>query len=98
MSATGSATVAIAPASGRSIPAVGPDEQSSTIGAAIAASQNGDTIQVQAGTYTNDFATINSNITLKGVGGMVNMVCTEQIPNGKAILVTNGDDTIDGFS
>ena len=29
---------------------------------------------------------------------MVNMVCTEQIPNGKAIFITNGDDTINNFS
>jgi hypothetical protein len=77
---------------------VGAGQQYSTISAAIAASQNGDTIEVQAGTYTNDFANINTNITLKGVGGMVNMVCTEQIPNGKAILITNGDDTIENFT
>lgn len=95
-SANGVATVAIAPV-GR-ILTVGAGQQYSTIGAAIAASQNGDTIQVQAGTYINDFATINDSITLEGVGGMVNMVCTEQIPNGKAILVTNGNDTINNFS
>ncbi len=98
MSATGTATVAIAPASGSNILTVGPGKQYSTIHAAIAASHNGDTIQVQAGTYTNDFASINTNITLEGVGGMVNMVSTVQIPNGKAILVTNGNDTINNFS
>src|SRR4030081_2119839 len=76
---------------------VGPGQQYSTISAAIDASQDGDTIEVQAGTYTNDFATINTNITLQGVGGMVNMVCTEQIPNGKAIFVTNGNITINNF-
>jgi hypothetical protein len=32
------------------------------------------------------------------VGGMVNMVCTEQIPNGKAIFVTNGNITINNFA
>jgi hypothetical protein len=77
---------------------VGAGQEYLTIAGAIAASHNGDTIQVQAGTYTNDFATINDNITLQGVGGMVNMVCTVQIPNGKAILVTNGNDTISNFS
>ncbi len=77
---------------------VGPGQQFSTIAAAIAASHNGDTIQVQAGTYTNDFASINTDITLEGVGGMVNMVSTEEIPNGKGILVTNGNDTINNFS
>ena len=94
--ANGAATLAIAP-TGR-ILTVGAGKEYSTIAAAIGASQNGDTIQVQAGTYTNDFATISDNITLEGVGGMVNMVCTEQIPNGKAILVTDGNDTINNFS
>jgi hypothetical protein len=97
LSAAGAATLAINQNTGH-ILAVGPGQQYSTIGAAIAASQNGDTIQVQAGTYTNDFATINDNITLQGVGGMVNMVGTQQIPNGKAILITNGDETINNFS
>jgi len=77
---------------------VGPGMQFSTIAAAISASHDGDTIQVQAGTYVNDFAQINTSITLEGVGGMVNMVATEQIPNGKAILVTDGNVTINNFS
>ena len=97
-SATGSATVAIAPPSGSTILTVGPGKQYATIKATIAASHNGDTIQVQAGTYTNDFASINTDITLEGVGGMVNMVSTVQIPNGKGILITNGNDTINNFS
>src|SRR5216683_2682909 len=44
-SATGSATVAIAPPSGSTILTVGPGKQYATIKAAIAASHNGDTIQ-----------------------------------------------------
>ena len=59
----------------------------STLSDAIAASQDGDVIQVQAGTYTNDFATIATSITIEGVGGMVNLVATEEPPNGKGILV-----------
>ena len=66
---------------------VGPGEQYSTLAAAIDASQNGDVIQVQAGTYTNDFSTISTSITIEGIGGMVNLVATEPPPNGKAILV-----------
>ncbi len=98
LSASGAATLAIGPPSGSNILTVGPGQQYSTIKAAIAASHNGDTIQVQAGTYTNDFASINTDITLEGVGGMVNMVSTVQIPNGKGILITNGNDTINNFS
>jgi hypothetical protein len=76
---------------------VGQGMEFSTISAAVAASHDGDVVQVQAGTYTNDFATINTKITLEGVGGMVHMVATGNIPNDKGILVTNTDATIDHF-
>jgi Ca2+-binding RTX toxin-like protein len=76
---------------------VGQGQQYSTISSAIAASHDGDVVQVQAGTYTNDFATINTKITLQGVGGMVHMVATTPIPNDKGILVTTTDVTIDPF-
>ena len=66
---------------------VGVGQQYATLAAAVAASQNGDVIQVQAGTYTNDFATISTSITIEGVGGMVNLVATEPPPNEKGILV-----------
>jgi len=67
---------------------VGSGEPYSTIAAAVAAAQNGDTIEVQAGTYVNDYVSISKNITLQGVGGMVSMVSTVLIPNGKAIIIT----------
>jgi Ca2+-binding RTX toxin-like protein len=76
---------------------VGQGQQFATIGAAIGASRDGDVVQVQAGTYTNDFATINTKITLQGVGGMVHMVATGDIPNDKGILITNTDVAIDRF-
>lgn len=77
---------------------VGAGQQFQTIAAAVAASQDGDVVAVQAGTYVNDFAEITHKITLQGVGGMVNMVATGLIPNGKAILITDTDVTIDHFS
>ena len=73
---------------------VGPGEQFSTIAAAVAASQDGDVIEVAAGTYTNDFSEITTKITIEGVGGMVNMVATVPPPNGKAILTTDTDVTL----
>jgi hypothetical protein len=76
---------------------VGQGQQYSTISAAVAASHDGDVVQVQAGTYTNDFITVNSKITLQGVGGMVNLVATTSVPNDKGIIVTNNDLTIDHF-
>lgn len=74
---------------------VGPGQQYSTLSAAVAAAQNGDTIQVQAGTYTNDFpGTIDVSVTIEGVGGLASFVATEAPPNEKGILVIgNGSNS-----
>ncbi|MBR0670145.1 calcium-binding protein [Neoroseomonas soli] len=77
---------------------VGAGQQYSTIAAAIGASRDGDTIAVQAGTYYNDFATIKTAITIVGVGGMANLVATVPPPNGKGILVTQNDVTVQNLS
>jgi Ca2+-binding RTX toxin-like protein len=76
---------------------VGFGQQYGTIQSAVAASKDGDVLQVQAGVYVNDFAEINTKITLQGMGGMVKMVNLGFIPNEKGILVTNTDVTIDNF-
>jgi hypothetical protein len=79
---------------------VGADQQYTTIAAAVAASATGDTINVQAGTYTNDFASITHDLTLNAVGGTVKMVATTQPPNGKAMIDEGGAGvsvTINGF-
>lgn len=76
---------------------VGTNAQFQTIHAAVAASQDGDTIYVQAGTYTNDVATINHKISIIGVGGMVKMVATKPLPNDKGFFIVNNDATIDHF-
>ena len=78
-----------------SILTVGSGQQFSTISAAVAASRDGDTVQVQAGTYVNDFAAVNTKITIQGVGGMAHLVATIPPPDGKAILTTNTDITLD---
>ena len=74
---------------------VGSGQQYATLSAAIAVSQDGDTLYVKAGTYLNDFATINTKLSIVGVGGMVQLVATEAPPNGKAILVTGTDVSLD---
>ena len=77
---------------------VGAGQAYATLAAAVAASRNGDVIAVRAGTYVNDFATISTNVTIKGVGGMANFVATAAPPNGKGILVTQSDVTIQNLS
>ena len=74
---------------------VGPGQSFTRLSDAISASSDGDLIRIQAGTYTNDFATINKKLTIQGVGGMAKLVATEQAPNGKGILVTQNDVTLD---
>ena len=79
---------------------VGSGEQYSTISAAVAAASSSDTIDVDAGTYTNDFPTISQNLTLQAVGGTVTMIATQDPPDGKAIIDEGGSGvnvTINGF-
>ena len=74
---------------------VGSNQQYATLNAAVASSHDGDTIYVQHGIYTNDFAYIPTDIRIIGVGGMAQLVATQSPPNGKAILTTNGDIMLD---
>lgn len=79
---------------------VGQGQQFATISAAVAASGSGDTINVAAGTYANDFPTINHDLTLQAVGGAAVMVATASPPNGKGIIDAGGPGvnvTINGF-
>jgi hypothetical protein len=71
---------------------VGPGEKYPTIAAAVAVSQDGDVIEVAAGDYPNDFLVITTNITIEGVGGMVNIVASVPPPDAKAIVTTEDAD------
>ena len=72
--------------------------QFGTISAATAAAAAGDTVTVQAGTYTNDFATVYNSISLVAVGGVVSMVATVAPPNGKALLTDYASVSVNGFA
>jgi hypothetical protein len=82
---------------------VGPGQQFTTIESAVAAASPGDTVDVQAGIYTNDFVGIFKNLTLQAVGGPVQMVDTlpaDNTPINKAIIDEGGPGisvTINGF-
>jgi len=77
---------------------VGTGMEFSTLSAALHDAVNGDTIVVRAGTYVNDFCTVNANVTILAMGGMVNEVATEPPPNDKGLIVANANLTIRGFS
>jgi hypothetical protein len=73
---------------------VGIGQQYSTITAGLHAALAGDTVNVQAGSYINDFPdTINQTVNLIGIGGMAHMSATTAVPNGKALLVIGNDST-----
>ena len=66
-----------------------------TVAQAVSAAKNGDTIEITAGQYSRGIiATINTNnLMIKGVGGRAHLNATGvHIPNGKAILVTTGNN------
>ena len=77
---------------------VGADKQFQTVAAAIGASRDGDAILVDAGTYTNDFASVTTKISLYAVGGRVTMLATVPPPNQKSILVQETDLHVEGFT
>src|SRR5258706_13658791 len=74
---------------------VGVGQQFATVREVVGAFHDGDTLYVQAGTYQNDFSTVNTKISIVGVGGLAHFVATVSIPNGKAIFITNNDVTFD---
>ena len=71
---------------------VGAGKQYQTIAAAVAAAQDGDTVRVDAGTYTNDVFDVNTRITIEGVGGFATLAATASVAKG--IINTNTDVTL----
>ena len=79
---------------------VGQGNEYLTMASAVQASSAGDTIDVQAGTYTNDFLTITHDLTLDAVGGTVTMLATVPPPDEKALIDEGGSGvavSITGF-
>ena len=80
---------------------VGPGRAYQTVSAASQAAQDGDVIEIDAGTYNDDISVWRQNsITLRGVGGYAHLNATKQIPytagsdqqNGMGIWVTKGNN------
>ena len=73
---------------------VGAGQTYGTIADAVGAASAGDTIDVHAGTYTDQSAIINVPLTIQGVGGVPVFVATTNISNGKGFLVINASTTV----
>ena len=71
-----------------------------SLAAALAASQNGDTINLPAGVYTDQTATVSDSVTIQGVGGTAYLVAVAPVPNETSILAVNatGNVTIRNLS
>jgi hypothetical protein len=73
---------------------VGAGQQYTTVRAAAAAAQNGDTIHISAGDYRGDVATWRaSNLTICGVGGRARLIANGVHEGGKGIWVIQGSNT-----
>jgi hypothetical protein len=75
---------------------VGSGQRFATLSAAIAVAHDGDVVQLQPGTYTDDFAVVGVRLTIRAAGGMARLRATSPPPNGKAILVATTDLTVEG--
>src|SRR4051812_38419285 len=73
---------------------VGANETYKSLNDAIKASSAGDTINVRAGTYYETSASIDHDLNIVGVGGMVKLVNTQPLANGKAMLISHGNVTL----
>ncbi len=73
---------------------VGPGRTLETPSAAAAVAKDGDTVEIDAGTYAGDAATwTQDDLTLVGVGGMAHLEANGAHAQGKAIWVIAGDRT-----
>lgn len=74
---------------------VGPERTLKTPSEAARQARAGDTVEIDAGLYLNDYAVWDQpNLTIRGMGGMAHLQSTELIPNGKAIWIISGDNTV----
>lgn len=73
---------------------VGPDRPLATPSAAAAVARDGDTVLIDAGTYTGDVATwTQDDLILRGEGGRAHLRADGESAQGKAIWVITGDRT-----
>ena len=69
---------------------VGAGQRSKMPSEAIARAHDGDTVQIEPGTYIDCALVKQNNITIEGVGA--NVVMTDKPCRGEALLITNGNN------
>ena len=69
---------------------VGANQQYKLPSEAVARAHDGDTIQIEPGTYIDCAIIKQNNLTIEGVGP--NVVMTDKPCRGKGLLITNGDN------
>ena len=73
---------------------VGPERALKKPSDAARLARAGDTIEIDAGVYVNDYATWQQkDLTIRGIGGLAHLKSTGLIPNGKAIWIVSGNNT-----
>lgn len=87
----------------RTVLKVGPNEEYKTLAAAVvkANTETGSTeteIEVAAGTYTNNFMTVDKPVKIRAVNGPVILRAAVTPSNGKAIIVANANLEVDGLT
>lgn len=74
---------------------VGPERKIKLPSQAAVFARAGDTIEIDAAVYPNDYAEWRQeNLTIRGVGGMAHLQSDALIPNGKAIWIVSGNNTV----
>jgi hypothetical protein len=74
---------------------VGPEHTLKYPSDAAKKAQNGDIIEIDSGTYQNDYATWSQNdITIRGTGGFAHLKSKGLIPNRKAIWILKGNNIV----
>lgn len=74
---------------------VGPTRPYVTVRSAILAAEDGDVIEIDAGTYKGDVATITANdLTIRGIGGFAHLDAGNAHEGGKGTWVVVGDNLV----
>jgi hypothetical protein len=73
---------------------VGANQPYTSLASALAASHDGDTIMLQAGTYSTGAVTVSHAVTIEGTGGTAHLVASNALADGGALITTANNVTL----